>query len=71
MPGNVGRVEPGSRLTCPYCEAYGVSRLYLATVRLDSCECSECGARWDEEPATGEFRGRGSRQSVIDGGGRR
>ena len=59
------------RLKCPYCEAYGVTRLFLATVRLDSCECSECGARWDEEPATGQFRGRGGRQSIIDGPSRR
>ncbi|MFN0027313.1 MAG: hypothetical protein ACKV2O_09070 [Acidimicrobiales bacterium] len=59
--------DGAGRLKCPYCEAYGVSRLYLATVRLDSCECSECGARWDEEPITGQFRGRGTRQSVVDG----
>ena len=54
------------RLTCPYCEAYGVSRLFLATARLDSCECVECGARWDEDPFTGKVRGRGGRQSAID-----
>ena len=54
------------RLTCPYCEAYGVSRLFLASARLDSCECIECGARWDEDPFTGKFLGRGGRQSAID-----
>lgn len=59
-------IEDGARLRCPYCESYGVQRLYLASVRLDACECSECGARWDEEPATGAFRGRGSRHSIVD-----
>lgn len=55
---------PG-HLRCPYCEAYAVSRLYLGTVHLDSCECGACGARWDEEPDSGEFRGRASRASVV------
>ncbi|MEZ5137924.1 MAG: hypothetical protein R2702_02190 [Acidimicrobiales bacterium] len=57
--------------TCPYCESTDVARLYLGSVRLDSCECSTCGARWDEDPATGAFRGRASRASVVvprDGG---
>ena len=50
---------------CPYCVSDGVARLYLASVRLDSCECGACGARWDEEPETGVFRGRSSRESVV------
>ena len=52
-------------LGCPFCSAYGVTRLYLASVRLDSCECEACGARWDEEPETGTYRGRSSRESVV------
>ena len=52
-------------LRCPYCGAYGTERLYLASVRLDSCECTACGARWDEDPVTGAFRGRATRQSVL------
>jgi hypothetical protein len=65
MAGNVTVVSEGGRLRCPYCRAYGVDRLYLASVRLDSCECTNCGARWDEEPISGEFRGRASRQTIF------
>jgi hypothetical protein len=62
----LGHVEDaGGRLQCPYCAAYGVDRLYLASLKLDSCECTACGARWDEEPKTGAFRGRASRQSIF------
>jgi hypothetical protein len=57
--------EAVGHLRCPYCGAYGVERLYLATVKLDSCECTTCGARWDEDPVTGEFRGRAARHSVL------
>jgi len=48
-------------LQCPFCSDYEVERLYLATLRLDSCECLSCGARWDEEPESGAYRGRASR----------
>jgi Zn ribbon nucleic-acid-binding protein len=51
--------------TCPYCESSDVARLYLGSVHLDSCECSTCGARWDEDPTTGAFRGRATRSSVV------
>jgi hypothetical protein len=53
--------EPAGHLQCPFCSAYEVERLYLATLRLDSCECLSCGARWDEEAGTGTYRGRASR----------
>ncbi|MDY7101991.1 MAG: hypothetical protein S0880_12450 [Actinomycetota bacterium] len=49
------------RLRCPYCGAYEVVRMFLASLGLDSCECASCGARWDEEVQTGAFRGRASR----------
>ena len=62
--GEVGPVA-GRRTTCPYCAAADVARLYLASVQLDSCECPACGARWDEDPGTGSFRGRASRASVV------
>ncbi len=39
--------------------------MYLGSVHLDSCQCAECGARWDEDPHTGEFRGRATRASVV------
>ncbi len=52
-------------LRCPFCEAYEVDRLYLASVHLDSCVCSACGARWDEEPSTGDYRGRSREDSVV------
>jgi hypothetical protein len=57
--------EPGGHLRCPYCEAYAVTRLFLGTLHLDSCECGACGARWDEDPDSGAFRGRASRASVV------
>jgi hypothetical protein len=50
--------EPSRHLQCPFCEAYEVERLYLASLRVDSCACSSCGARWDEDPISGEYRGR-------------
>jgi hypothetical protein len=57
--------DESTRLGCPFCEAFDVERLYLASVNLDACACRSCGARWDEKRATGEFVGRGSRASVI------
>jgi hypothetical protein len=58
------RDEPG-HLACPFCSSYDVERLYLASLALDSCVCTACGARWDEDTASGEFRGRASRSSVL------
>lgn len=53
--------DVGGRLGCPFCEAYQVDRLYLASVRVDSCICLACGARWDEDASTGAYKGRESR----------
>jgi transcription elongation factor Elf1 len=50
---------------CPFCTSHDVERLYLATLRLDSCACLACGARWDEDAESGEFRGRGSKSSIL------
>ncbi|MEO6988452.1 MAG: hypothetical protein ABI239_07380 [Aquihabitans sp.] len=58
-------VHESAHLRCPYCQSYDVTRLFLGALRLDSCDCRACGARWDEDPATGEFRGRASRASVV------
>jgi len=56
----------GSRsVVCPYCRSGDVARMYLGSIHLDSCQCIECGARWDEDPRTGEFRGRATRASVV------
>jgi transposase-like protein len=52
-------------LQCPFCNSYEVERLYLASLRLDSCACQSCGASWDEDPVTGAYRGRASRSSVV------
>jgi transposase-like protein len=52
-------------LRCPFCEAYEVERLYLASLDLDSCVCGSCGARWDEEASTGDYRGRASEETVV------
>ena len=57
---------PGAgHLTCPFCGSYETSRMFLASLRLDSCECAVCGARWDEEVDTGQYRGRASRASAA------
>jgi hypothetical protein len=48
-------------LTCPFCCAYEVERMYLGSLRLDSCECAACGARWDQDPRSGAYLGRLSR----------
>ena len=50
---------------CPFCNSYDVTRLYLASVNVDSCECCACGARWDEERGSGHYRGRANRTSVL------
>ncbi|MCU1350793.1 MAG: hypothetical protein JWM05_2 [Acidimicrobiales bacterium] len=52
-------------VACPYCSSDAVTRMYIATVRLDSCECRACSARWDEDPTSGAFRGRATRASVV------
>jgi transcription elongation factor Elf1 len=43
---------------CPYCTSVHVDRLFLVSVNLDTCACLACGARWDEDATTGEFKGR-------------
>jgi hypothetical protein len=57
--------DPGGHLQCPFCNSYDVCRLFLASLNLDSCECASCGARWDEECGSGEYRGRADRSSVM------
>ena len=42
-----------------------MERLYLATLRLDSCSCTSCGARWDEDHDSGSYRGRSSQESTV------
>jgi hypothetical protein len=58
-------MSDSAHLCCPYCGAYGVERLFLVPARVDSCECASCSARWDEDPVTGEFKGRSGRQSAV------
>lgn len=57
--------ETTGHLACPFCNSYDVSRLYLASAAIDSCECRSCGARWDEDAKSGEYKGRGTRSSVL------
>ena len=52
-------------LQCPYCNSYDVMRLFIATTNTDACECCTCGARWDEERGSGQYRGRANRSSVL------
>lgn len=55
----------GGHLACPFCASYDVVRLFLASVRIDSCECLACSARWDEDSGSGEYKGRSNRSSVL------
>jgi hypothetical protein len=57
--------ETLGHLACPFCESYEISRMYLASLFLDSCECLSCGARWEEEVESGTYRGRVGRASVV------
>lgn len=57
--------DDAEHFQCPYCDSFEVDRLYLASLKLDSCACMACSARWDEDAASGEFRGRASRSSVL------
>jgi len=50
---------------CPYCTSSHVDRLFLASLNLDTCACLACGARWDEDATTGEFRGRAASASAF------
>lgn len=56
--------KPG-HFQCPFCNSFDVNRLYMASLHLDSCECCSCGARWDEEEGSGEYRGRSNKSSVL------
>ena len=51
--------------TCPFCSSYDVVRLFVGVVNVDSCQCSACGARWDEDSGSGRYRGRSHRSSVL------
>lgn len=57
--------EPAGHLQCPFCDDYAVERLFVASLNMDACACSICGARWDERRDTGAYEGRGSASSVI------
>ena len=66
------RVVPGSEskkdrahLQCPFCNSYDVARLFVASLGLDSCECAACSAHWDEERASGRYRGRSDTASIL------
>ncbi|MBI2710618.1 MAG: hypothetical protein HYX34_13150 [Actinobacteria bacterium] len=57
--------DDGRHLCCPECGAYTVDRLYVATVRMDSCECHACGHSWDEDPSSGRVHGCSDPESVL------
>jgi len=62
--GDSGSKSSG-HMSCPFCTSYDVTRLYLGSLQIDSCECCSCGARWDEDTATGQYLGRAERSSVL------
>lgn len=67
-PGNradEGSADESGRLQCQFCGSYSVGRMYLASTGVDSCECQTCGARWEEERASGRYLGRGGSHSII------
>jgi len=59
-------VTTEGHLACPFCESYEVDRLYLASLDVDSCVCGSCGARWDEKHDTGDFVGRGVKDTILN-----
>lgn len=65
MGGAADQSDDAGRFQCPFCNSYDVSRLFVASLRMDSCECSSCGARWDELAGSGEYRGRATKSSVL------
>lgn len=63
--GDMTAGADAAHFSCPFCNSHEVDRLYLAALRIDSCACLSCGARWDEDADSGAFRGRGSRSSIL------
>ena len=63
--GETATPHDNGHLTCPFCTSYDVTRMFVASINVDSCECASCGARWDEEQGSGEYRGRGESASVL------
>jgi transposase-like protein len=57
--------KSNGHLACPFCASYEVDRLFIGSTDIDSCECAACGARWDEDRTSGEYRGRAARISVL------
>jgi ribosomal protein L37AE/L43A len=51
-------------LACPFCGAYEVERLFVASIHMDSCHCSVCGSAWDED-TRGHYQARGDGGSVL------
>jgi transcription elongation factor Elf1 len=52
-------------LACPFCGSYAVDRLYVASAHVDACRCWSCQASWDEDAASGSYRLREDRASVL------
>lgn len=57
--------DRAEHFSCPFCASYEVERMFLAALHLDSCACLSCGARWDQDAVSGEFRGRANSSSVL------
>ncbi|MGH9150799.1 MAG: hypothetical protein ACRD0F_10735, partial [Acidimicrobiales bacterium] len=59
-------MRPGAgHLQCPFCNAYGACRLYIASANIDTCHCTACGADWDEDAGSGAYLGRAHRRWVL------
>jgi hypothetical protein len=58
--------EPdGVHFQCPFCNSFDVDRLYVGAVKVDSCACASCGARWDEECGVARTRYVGRPDSIL------
>jgi transposase-like protein len=65
VPREESQEGDGGKLSCPFCASYDISRLYIASIDVDTCECASCGARWEEERGSGQYRGRSAKSSVL------
>lgn len=70
--GAHGRVWPAGdegpaagHLQCPFCHAYDVSRLFVATLAVDSCRCMTCGSTWEEHWGSGRYHRPSEQTSIL------
>jgi hypothetical protein len=65
-PSGEGNMAP-AHLQCPFCSSYAVDRLFVASLRLDSCRCVCCRAQWEEDYASRPPDTKASARSKVKG----